>query len=66
MTEGQRVALQQVENVKAEERDGTTYWTYEHLSQVRPAALDSILLVSDTLRRPCIGRKCSKFSRSGT
>ena len=28
------MALQQVENVKAEERDGTTYWTYEHLSQV--------------------------------
>ena len=33
MTQGQRVALQQVENVKAEQRDGTIYWTYEHLSQ---------------------------------
>ena len=33
MTEGQRVALQQIEGIKKEERDGTTYWTYQHLSQ---------------------------------
>lgn len=36
VTEGQRVVLQQVENVKAQEKWGTTYWTYEHLSQGSP------------------------------
>ncbi len=34
MSTGQRVSLNSVERASTEQRDGQTYWAYEHLSQV--------------------------------
>lgn len=52
VTEGQRVALQQVEKVQAEERDGTTYWTYDHLSQVDLWSKSHCITPTVTVRQP--------------
>lgn len=52
VTEGQRVALQQVENVSKEDSNGSIYWTYEHLSQVLiPAYKTSFVPKNTCLRR---------------
>jgi hypothetical protein len=41
ITTGQRVALNDVQSSKAEERDGATYYVYEHLSEKAPTKVDS-------------------------
>lgn len=40
LTSGQRTTLNDVEDVAAEDRDGQTYWLYEHLSQGSPTLKD--------------------------
>ena len=39
VTAGQRVALNSVEDAAAEQRDGQTYWVYDHISQGSPNLL---------------------------
>ena len=39
VTAGQRVALNSVEDAAAEDRDGQTYWVYNHYSQGSPNLL---------------------------
>jgi hypothetical protein len=35
LSSGQRTALNDVESVAAVDREGSTYWVYEHISQVK-------------------------------
>jgi hypothetical protein len=43
VTTGQRVSLSSVESAAAEQRDGQTYYVYEHVAQVRCAVLCCLL-----------------------
>lgn len=52
------MALQQVEDVRKEDRDGLTYWTYEHLSQARFVALSAMECEITFLERLLHGECC--------